>query len=355
VQVDRRFGSSGSSNGRRRLGQRWQNKSVSESWVDAVLDALRRDGSIVVAASDLDDVDEWRQIVRRACRAAGLRVRTGVNAHGAVWVYHRDHVVTDAEMQAAARAMDNVFKGAERRPFPELVREEQRKRFTVVREVPGAAADERSMPGEIDLLVIDYGSRQHASTVGDERFLRQWYGSVEITDDNDETEKIGYVLAHTVEYEEMTNPFMVLDDESADLGHIAGVVFQPASGKMRGKVADLIQSAGHGMLIIDSVWLEPSWRGHGLGPLLAGMVIEHLGEARQFVALQPAPIEHHDSAGAVVEETSAVERSVVVEKLGALWAQLGFGLVDDDVWILNLGSTTFANQMNLVRSRLGLT
>lgn len=110
------------------------------------------------------------------------------------------------------------------------------------------------------------------------------------------------------------------------------------------------------LLIIDSVWLEPSWRGHGLGPLLAGMVIEHLGAARRFVALQPAPIEHHDTAGAaVVEETAATEPSVAVKKLGALWAQLGFVLVDDNVWILNLGSTTFAHQMSLVRSSLGLT
>lgn len=85
-------------------------RAVSESWVDAVLDALRRDGSIVVAASELDDVGEWRRIVRQACRASGLRVRTGVNARGAVWVYHVDHVVTDAAMQAAARAMRRRFQ-----------------------------------------------------------------------------------------------------------------------------------------------------------------------------------------------------------------------------------------------------
>lgn len=111
-------------------------------------------------------------------------------------------------MDAAARAMDAAFRGAERRPFPELVREEQRKRFTVVRGVPDTAADERRMPGEIDLLVIDYGSRQYASAVDDERFLRSWYGSVELADDDDgSAEKIGYVMAYTVDYEKMANPF----------------------------------------------------------------------------------------------------------------------------------------------------
>jgi len=118
--------------------------AVSKPWVDAVLEVLRRDGSVVVAASALDDVDEWRRTVRQACRSAGLRVRTGINGHGAVWAYHVDHVVTDAAMDAAARAMDAAFSGAERRPFHELVREEQRKRLAVVSDTPTETADEQT-------------------------------------------------------------------------------------------------------------------------------------------------------------------------------------------------------------------
>jgi hypothetical protein len=115
---------------------------VSKPWIDAVLELLRRDGSVVVAASELEDVDEWRRTVRRACHSAGLRVRTGINAHGAVWAYHVDHVVTDAAMDAAARAMDAGHRGAQRRPFHELVREEQRKRLTVVSDTVTETADE---------------------------------------------------------------------------------------------------------------------------------------------------------------------------------------------------------------------
>jgi hypothetical protein len=123
---------------------------VSEPWVDAVLELLRRDGSVVVAASELDDVDEWRQTVRQACRSAGLRVRTGSNDHGAVWAYHVDHVVTDAAMDAAARAMDAAFSAAERRPFHELVREEQRKRLTVISDTSTEPADEPHTHDEAD-------------------------------------------------------------------------------------------------------------------------------------------------------------------------------------------------------------
>jgi hypothetical protein len=50
--------------------------------------------------------------------------------------------VTDAVMDAAARAMDAAFSGAERRPFHELVREEQRKRLTVVGDTPTEPVNE---------------------------------------------------------------------------------------------------------------------------------------------------------------------------------------------------------------------
>lgn len=105
---------------------------VSEPWVDAVLDVLRRDGSVVVSTADVGDVEEWRRAIRRACRAAGLRIRTGVTANGLAWVDHLDHVVTTAEMQAVARTFHNALAGEPKRPVHELVREEQRKRLTVV-------------------------------------------------------------------------------------------------------------------------------------------------------------------------------------------------------------------------------
>lgn len=330
--------------------------AVSETWVEAVLDTLRRDGSVVASVSDLDDLDEWRRTVRQACRRAGLRVRTGVNANGVVRVEHVDHVVTDAEMQVAARAIDDVFSGSESRPFRELAREEQRKRMTIVRDESVETADERSAPGDVHSLVIDYSSRQTASNVDDERFLQSWYATITLAGDNGEAiEKVGSIWAYTVDYEEMVNTFDVLDDQTADLGHIAGVIFDPATGDMRPEMEDHIEFTGHGMLIIDSVWLEPSWRGHGLGPLLVGMVIEHLGAARQLVALQPAPTERRDGAGNVVEDISDAEREVAMEKLGELWAQVGFEHVDNNVWVLNMGLTTFTDQMAAIRDRLGLT
>ena len=103
------------------------------------LEIMRRDGSVVVRFGSAEEAGEWRAAIRKACRAAGLRVRTGTaNADAATaWAYHVDHVVTEAARQAAARAMDAFFGREERKPFHELVREEQRKMLRVV--PPGAS------------------------------------------------------------------------------------------------------------------------------------------------------------------------------------------------------------------------
>ncbi|HEX6357666.1 hypothetical protein [Actinophytocola sp.] len=58
--------------------------------------------------------------------------------------------MTDADMAAAARAMDAAYRGVERRPFHELVREEQRKRLTVVSDTPADTTDKRNTLDETE-------------------------------------------------------------------------------------------------------------------------------------------------------------------------------------------------------------
>jgi hypothetical protein len=338
---------------------------VSAHWVNAVVEVLRRDGSIVVAARDIEDVDAWRREVRQACRAAGLRVRTGMNDHGAVWAYHMDHVGTDAEVQAAGRALSNLINDKPAVPFHELVRDEQRKRLTVVDGVAHTAAPASQQPngvpaslkppGDIDALVVDYSSRQNAFDDADERSLRAWYAKIQCTDANGRAvHKVGKVLAYTVDFERMADPFGSLDGESADLGHAASVLFDSESGELDSELYHKLEAFGEGFLLIDWVRLEPAWRGHGLGPLLAGMVIEHLGGGRRFVALQAAPSERRNVAGEIVKEISDEERAAAVVKLGALWSELGFEYFRDEVWILDLALRTFSDRMEAVRRRAGL-
>ena len=100
------------------------------------VEMLRRDGTVVGKFSSSEEAAAWRAVMRRACRAAGLRIRTGLaNADRRIaWVYHVDHVLTEAENRAARRAIDAAYNNEPRVPFHQMVREEQRKMLQVVRD-----------------------------------------------------------------------------------------------------------------------------------------------------------------------------------------------------------------------------
>jgi hypothetical protein len=113
--------------------------AIEQHYVRRCADELRRDGSVVARLADPGEAQAWRAEMRRACRAAGLRVRTGASGEGAVaWAYHVDHVVTPASSRAANRAIAAAFDGEMTAPFHELVRQEQRK---MLRVVPPPTAD----------------------------------------------------------------------------------------------------------------------------------------------------------------------------------------------------------------------
>lgn len=127
-----------------------------------------------------------------------------------------------------------------------------------------------------------------------------------------------------------------------------------STGDLDANLDDMVEPFGSGMLVIDTVRLEPAWRGYGLGPLCVGMMIERLAAGRRLVVLRAAPAERRTAKGEVVEEISAAERGFAVAKLGRLWSQLGFEHFKDEVWVLDLGLVTFSKAMDLVRAWAGL-
>jgi hypothetical protein len=98
------------------------------------LEVLRRDGSVLAQFASAEKANEWRAAMRRACRTAALRVRTGVTEDGrSAWAHHVDHIVTEADLQAAARAIDAALTGDQPpTSYHELVRQEQRKMLRAV-------------------------------------------------------------------------------------------------------------------------------------------------------------------------------------------------------------------------------
>jgi hypothetical protein len=90
------------------------------------VDVLRRDGSVVARFGSGEEAAEWRAAMRRTGLAnADERIARA---------QHVDHQLTKASERASRRAIEAAYNGEPRVPFHELVREEQRKMFHVVRD-----------------------------------------------------------------------------------------------------------------------------------------------------------------------------------------------------------------------------
>jgi hypothetical protein len=81
----------------------------------------------------------------------------------------------------------------------ELVCEERRKRMTIVPDEADGRPElaRHTPPGDVELLIIEYSSRQHASDSDDDRFLQRWHAKVALTDENGNVvENVGYIAAY---------------------------------------------------------------------------------------------------------------------------------------------------------------
>jgi hypothetical protein len=107
--------------------------SAGDVVIERDLEKLRRDGAVVARFDTAEDAGAWRADIRRAYRAAGLRIRTGLASADdrIAWVYHVDPMVTEAAERAARRAIEAAYSGQPRPPFHQLVREEQRKMLRI--------------------------------------------------------------------------------------------------------------------------------------------------------------------------------------------------------------------------------
>ncbi len=110
--------------------------SAGEYFLRGDLEALRRDGSVTTRRTTAEEAVRWGAGIRRVCRAAGLRVRTGASQgqRGMVaWAVHAGHVVTAAQAEAASRAIEAALDGEPLpAPFHVLVRRTQREMLRLV-------------------------------------------------------------------------------------------------------------------------------------------------------------------------------------------------------------------------------
>jgi GNAT superfamily N-acetyltransferase len=90
------------------------------------------------------------------------------------------------------------------------------------------------------------------------------------------------------------------------------------------------ESAEMSVLVLDRLWIEPDYRGNGLGPIVAACAILRLGRGCRLAACYPAPFETGQAPD---------DRDRSIDALGRIWAKVGFTPWNDGVWMLDLLTT----------------
>jgi hypothetical protein len=178
----------------------------------------------------------------------------------------------------------------------------------------------------------------------------RWHVSADICDDAGQPEThVGDIHVVIVDIDETSDPFDLLDGESSDLGHIAGVLFEPGSGELDPDLDEQLEVFGSRVLILDTVRLTWEWRGLGLGVLLAGSAIKKLSAGARFAACYPAPLDDDPDPPGERSPAGSAARRKAIDALGRTWGKLGFEHFRDGVHVLDLGLVTFEENLRDLR------
>lgn len=176
-----------------------------------------------------------------------------------------------------------------------------------------------------------------------------WHVSADVFDDSGMHVKshVGDMTIVVIDVYQTHDPFGLLDGEDADLGAIAGTIFDARTGQLGPDLDDLLEPMGDRILILNSVRLTPGWRGFGLGVLLAGTAIKKLSGGVRAAVCYPAPIDELNDE----EPDSPAAREQAIAALGKVWARLGFEHFRDGVHVLDLSLVTLDESLGRLHKR----
>ena len=147
------------------------------------------------------------------------------------------------------------------------------------------------------------------------------------------------------------DPFALLDGQHAELGHVAGTLFDAADGRLDPDLDEQLEPAGSRLLILHSVKLAPEWRGFGLGALLAGTATGKLSGGARAAVCYPAP--RNERTGAGPDNQGEAEWDKAAAALQQVWARLGFKHFRDGVHVLDLSLVTLDEKLGQLRENAG--
>ncbi len=209
-------------------------------------------------------------------------------------------------------------------------------------DTPGGA-DAGPAPARAGLptgIVLEYRLEELVSLVDAPAFPRieRWTVSVLVDQSNAEDDRrhIGHAQVIVLNLDAGVTLADLADTATGEWTEIAGTVAGRTERAAGGAGGEDSEPAGERYLLLERLWIEPDFRGNGLGPVTACYAILRLGHGCRLAACFPAPFE---------ASQSAEDRDRSVEALGRIWAKVGFTPWRDGVWMLDLHTTDMRDQL----------
>ncbi|PWG15483.1 hypothetical protein DF268_01420 [Streptomyces sp. V2] len=201
------------------------------------------------------------------------------------------------------------------------------------------------LPGDPGRLHLSYSHEHPALPYDYQDTLESWYVRVTYGVEGEEEwedeeaghapapgSKVGHLVLWRLRDFTGDDRWEVADAESGDLEVIAAAVFgRYEGGDYSAEFEEAVMCPVGDLLILDRVHLDKTWRGFGLGPILAAEAIRRLSSGCCAVAAYPAMGEYPEEGAQVTE----AYRREAKKKIAALWESIGFEPFRGGVWLLD--------------------
>jgi len=210
----------------------------------------------------------------------------------------------------------------------------------------------RTPPGDPWNITLTY-RHQHYWWFSADDAPETWHVSADIDDGSGphSGSHVGDMDITLVDAYQTRDPFALLDGQDAELGHVAGTLFDAGDGRLDPDLDEQLEPAGSQILILHSVRLAPEWRGFGLGALLAGTAITKLSSGARAAVCYPAPL--NEETDARPDSQGEAEWDKAVNALRQVWTTLGFEHFRDGVHVLDLSLVTLDEKLGQLRKNAG--
>lgn len=203
----------------------------------------------------------------------------------------------------------------------------------------------QALPADPRTIELSY-THHHGMVDADTGEPEVWHVRAGIDTGDDESGcHVGDLQLVCIDPYRITDAVVVLDAYDADLGLIAETVLDQQEGGLQRDLEARLEPHGSDLLVLHEVQLNPQWRGHGIGVLLAGQAIKRLSGGCQAALCYPAPLDWP-------EREDPTQWQAAVATLSSVWSQLGFEHFRNGVHVLDLALVTLDNAIVRLQRRL---